>query len=432
MRDVVLVSLTVVLAAVALIHPWVGVMTWTWLSIMNPHKLAWAAQTLPLAALVAGCTLLGLVLTRDKRHFYVTPESALLICFMLWMCITLPFSFYPERSFPMWSRVLKIDFMILVTLVLLYSKRHIMAFASVVVFSLGFYGVKGGIFTIAHGGSYLVWGPGGSFIEGNNEIALALIMTIPLMRFLQLQLTGTWARRGLTMAMFLSAVAAVGTHSRGAFLAIIAMGFFFWLRSDKKWLMTFMVPLVAIVLIALMPAAWEDRMATIQTYEQDNSAMDRIRAWQMAYALAKDNFFGGGFDIYQRALFAIYAPAGSRTAAAHSIYFQVLGEHGFVGLFLFLAMWFATWRSAGWLYRNCKKKPEYRWASQLGGMCQVSLVGYAVGGAFLSLAYFDLPYNIMVLVILSKRLVQGRVVDDQVNAPSWFAFLNRRTPQRAT
>jgi hypothetical protein len=42
------------------------------------------------------------------------------------------------------------------------------------------------------------------------------------------------------------------------------------------------------------------------------------------------------------------------------------------------------------------------WCSDLGTMCQVSLVGYAVGGAFLSLAYFDLPYNIMVLVVLAR------------------------------
>ena len=32
-----------------------------------------------------------------------------------------------------------------------------------------------------------MWGPPDSFIEGNNELALALVMTIPLMRFLQLQ-----------------------------------------------------------------------------------------------------------------------------------------------------------------------------------------------------------------------------------------------------
>lgn len=41
-------------------------------------------------------------------------------------------------------------------------------------------------------------------------------------------------------------------------------------------------------------------------------------------------------------------------------------------------------------------------------MVQVSLLGYAVGGAFLSLAYFDLPYNMMVMVVLARKWVENR------------------------
>jgi hypothetical protein len=36
------------------------------------------------------------------------------------------------------------------------------------------------------------------------------------------------------------------------------------------------------------------------------------------------------------------------------------------------------------------------------------LVGYLVGGAFLDLAYFDLPYYIMGLVVLTYRWVLSR------------------------
>ncbi len=83
---------------------------------------------------------------------------------------------------------MKIDFMILVALAVLHSAQaRRWRSPGCCVASLGFYGVKGGIFTIATGGAYRVWGPPESFIEGNNELALALIMTIPLMRFLQLQ-----------------------------------------------------------------------------------------------------------------------------------------------------------------------------------------------------------------------------------------------------
>jgi probable O-glycosylation ligase (exosortase A-associated) len=94
--------------------------------------------------------------------------------------------------------------------------------------------------------------------------------------------------------------------------------------------------------------------------------------------------------------------------AAHSIYFQVLGEHGYIGLILFLLIWFFAFRTAAKIRADAPKRPETPWLGQLAGMCQVSLVGYAVGGAFLSLAYFDLPYNILVVLVVSLRWLQEK------------------------
>jgi putative inorganic carbon (HCO3(-)) transporter len=406
MRDALLISTIAGLVLYALVHPWVGIMAWTWISIMNPHRYSWAAADLPVAAAIAMATLLGILLTKDKRQFFITPETAVLISFMAWICITLPFSFDVEGSVEMWKRVMKIDFMILVALIVLHSRKQIIGLAAVLAGSIGFYGLKGGIFTVATGGAYRVWGPDGSFIEGNNEMALALVVAIPLLRFLQLQFSNRWAKHALTVVMILSALAAVGTQSRGALLAIVAMTFVLLLRSDRKVLIGALFAIVAIGLIAFMPGEWMVRMESIGTYEQDTSAMGRINAWWMAWNLACDRFFGGGFDLYTYSTFARYAPVADDVHAAHSIYFQVLGEHGFIGLFLFLLMWVLVWRSAGVLRKQGRQGPETRWVADLGSMCQVSLAGFGVGGAFLSLAYFDLPYNILVLVVLARRWMQ--------------------------
>ena len=408
MRDFVLGPIFIGVIVYGLIHPWIGILGWTWLSIMNPHAYAWRLNTMPVAAAIAGALLLGILVTRDRRNFFMTRETAVLMMFMIWISITLPFSFYFDHSFQMWNRVMKIDLMVLVAMVVLYSKKHIHALTWVLVGSLGFYGVKGGLFTIATGGSYRVWGPSNSYIEGNNEVALALIMIIPLMRFLQLTSDSVWVKRGLIAAMVLSAVAAIGSQSRGAFVAIAAMSTVLWIRSDKKALVAILIMLAATVLMSLMPEAWWERMGTITTYDQDASASGRINAWWMAFNLAKDNFFGGGFAIAKADLFALYAPNPSMVLAAHSIYFMVLGEHGFVGLFLFLLMWFFVWGSAGRLRKQGKKLPQTMWLSHLGAMCQVSLAGYAVGGAFLSLSYYDLPYNILILVVLGCRWLDGK------------------------
>ena len=403
MRNVLLGPIIVGLAAYGLLHPWVGVMGWTWLSIMNPHAYSWYLNSMPVAAAVAGATLLGVLLTRDRRQFFVTRETTVLMLFMLWMCITLPFSYYFEESFYLWNRVMKIDLMVLVAMTVLYSKRHITMLAWVLAGSLGFYGVKGGLFTLATGGGSMVWGPAGSYIGGNNEVALALVMIIPLMRFLQLTTESAWIKRSLMVAMLLCAVAALGSQSRGAFLAIAAMVSVLLWRSDKKIVVGVVLVVAGVALLSFMPEQWWTRMETISTYEQDASATGRLNAWWMAWNLAKANFFGGGFMIYTPDLFARYAPDPLDVHAAHSIYFMVLGEHGFVGLFLFLLLWFFVWRSAGRLRIQGQQSAQTQWLSHLGAMCQVSLAGYAVGGAFLSLSYYDLPYNILILVVLGCR-----------------------------
>jgi putative inorganic carbon (hco3(-)) transporter len=407
MRDIALALIILSICLAALRRPWIGIIGWTWISLMNPHALTWHLNTMPVAAAMAGSTLLGLVFTKDRRDFSITPETGVLIAFMLWMCITLPFSMNLDGSFVMWKRVMKIDLMILVSLVLLYSKKHLLTFVWVVAGSIGFYGVKGGLFTLLKGGAFLVWGPAG-FIEGNNELALALIVIIPLFRFLQLQVASKWGKRAITVTILLCIAAALGTYSRGALLALVAMGAALWWYGGRRIGMLLGVLLVSVVALMFLPEHWFVRMQTISDYQSDTSAMGRINAWLMTWNLASDRFFGGGFEIYDLNAFALYAPDPTDVHAAHSIYFQVLGEHGFVGLFLFLTLWFLVWWNAGRMRKEGRSEPQTQWLSDLGAMCQVSLVGYAVGGAFLSLAYFDLPYNILVMIVLGRRWIKRR------------------------
>ena len=408
MRDVVLALALAWLLFKALRQPWIGIMGWTWISIMNPHALSWKLHDAPVAMAMALATFVGVLVTKDRREFFITRETAALIAFMAWMCITLPFSFEMDMSLSLWSRVMKIDLMILVALVVLHSRQHIMALTWVLIGSLGFYGVKGGLFTLATGGSYRVWGPEGSYIEGNNEVALALVVVIPLMRFLQLTATNKWVKRALLVSMLLCAAAALGSQSRGALVAIVAMTAVLWWRGPNKIQGAVVVLMLGVTLIAFMPDTWSERMSTIQTYDQDTSATGRINAWWMAFNLAKSNFFGGGFMVSTASAFAAYAPNPLAVHAAHSIYFMVLGEHGFIGLFLFLLMWCLVWGSAGRMRKQGRVQPQTQWISDLGSMCQVSLAGYAVGGAFLSLAYYDLPYNILILVVLGCRWMDSK------------------------
>jgi probable O-glycosylation ligase (exosortase A-associated) len=162
--------------------------------------------------------------------------------------------------------------------------------------------------------------------------------------------------------------------------------------------------------LMFMPEKWHERMQTIENYEQDESAMSRINAWTTAVNVAKDRpLVGGGFDLHYAGVFASYATEPNGDRPAHSIYYQVLGEHGFAGLALFLLLWILVWRDASWIIRQSQSHKELHWASDLARMIQASLVGYAVGGAFLNLAYYDVPYNLLVVLVLTRMLVEKEI-----------------------
>jgi putative inorganic carbon (hco3(-)) transporter len=416
MRDILIATLVLLGSVAALRRPWIGIMVWTWLSIMNPHRFSYGwSYNAPLAAVVACATLTGLLISGQRESPFKGAPVPLLVLFMGWITLSWLFGLDRQGDYEQWLKAMKIDLMILVALSLLRTKRHIISLVWVAAGSLALLGAKGGLFTLVTGGTYRVWGPPDSFIEDNNEFALALVMTIPLLRFLQTQLQGRFARHGMTLVMVLCAAAAVGSYSRGAVLALIAMTLFLWWRGRNRTLGGIVILGVAISLLAFMPDMWEARMSTIGEYEQDRSAMGRISAWWNAWNLAFHYPFGVGFDAARPELFARFSPYPDFVHAAHSIYFQVLGNHGFIGLFIFLSMFATTWHSASWLRDQSDVAREAKWTVELGATCQASLLGYFTGGALLSLSYFDLPYDVLVVVVAARAWVARKAWESEAN-----------------
>lgn len=402
MRDIFV--FLVVLGSIPFIlkRPIIGIVIWTWLGYMNPHKLSWGFATdFPFAQIVALVTLVSLLISKEPKKIPWTKETIVLAFFIVWMCITTAFALYPSIAIVQLDKVLKIQLMTFVSLILLTERKHIDLVVWAVALSLGFYGIKGGIFTILTGGAYHVYGPPGTFIGGNNEVGLALLMTIPLIRYLHLEAKQGWLKLGLTGAIVLSLVSILGTQSRGALVGLIVMGLFFIWKSPRR-VVFFLLMLVAIpVMLGFMPETWWERMATIKNFEEDASAMGRIIAWKFAYSIALENFMGGGFE----------ALTVSGMRDVHSIYFEVLSEHGFFGLALYLMLLAFTWLSAGWVIRHTKKHEELKWANDLARMLQVSGMAYCASGAFLGLAYFDLIYLLIAIVVATRVLVADKLAE---------------------
>ena len=200
-------------------------------------------------------------------------------------------------------------------------------------------------------------------------------------------------------------------------LGLAVVGLMLWLKAKNKLMPFVLGASFLAVLPHVMPAEWFERMNTIKTYEEDASATNRIDAWQKGIEIANLRITGGGYE---------YLP-NSNGVDAHSIYFEVLSEHGYPGLVLFLALGVMTWMKAGKVRRLAGKINGLAWARDLGAMIQVSLAGYACSGAFLGLAYFDFLYGIVVLVVVLHEIVM-RAVSDSVAAPDAAASFARHSP----
>lgn len=372
---------------------------------MNPHKLAWGfATTIPFALMTATITISAYVFSKEPKRLPWTPETILLVIYFGWVTFTTFFAFYPQAAWLQWDKVWKIQLMVLLSAMLITDRKRLEGLVWVIALSFAFYGVKGGIFTILKGGVHHVQGPAGTFIGGNNELGLAMIMTVPLIRYLHLQATNQLIKFGLASAMVLTLISAIGTQSRGALLAASAMGGFLWLKSRNKFSTAIFI-LVAIVLVAaIMPPQYWERMNTIKTYEQDASAMGRINAWHVAFNVAKERVTGGGFETFKSPTFDRYAPNPDDVHDVHSVYFEAMGEQGFIGLGLFLLIGLTAWRTGRKIVKECKQDPGRKWAVDLALMTQVSLIGYATGGAFLGLSYFDYPYDLVIILVLTYQI----------------------------
>lgn len=412
MRDLLVTLIVIASLPMIFKRPYIGAVMWIWISVMNPHTQSWGfARTYPFAAIIAATTIVSLVLTKEDKRLPATSVVKAFITFFVWMCVTAVFAIHPDQIGEQWMKVTKISLMTLVVLMVLKKRHHVESMIWSIVVSIGYYGVKGGIFTLRSGGSERVWGPEGTFIAGNNEVALAFVMVIPLMYYLATLTKQKYGRYALYASMALCGLSALGSYSRGALLAVGAMSIFLWLKAKEKVAVGLAMVILVPPMFFLMPAQWFERMDTIKTYTEDQSAMGRINAWQMAFNLANDRLFGGSFQIYDGGVFALYAPVPSDVHAAHSIYFQVLGEHGWIGLFLYVLLGILTWRSATWIAKNTARDADFKWAHNLALMIQASLIGFAVGGAFLSLAYFDVPYYLMVAIVATRMIVEQELKD---------------------
>jgi probable O-glycosylation ligase (exosortase A-associated) len=413
------------------ISPFNGVLIWYIFSLGNFHTMVFGPfATLNYAYIIAILTCISWAISRTERlNLPITPLVVLTLLFAFWITFTSWFALVPgDDVWIKWSTVQKILFMCLVGYALSTTRERLNQLIWVIVLTLGLWGVKGAISGILHGGGK-IHGPDQGALSDNNDFGLGLILILPLLFYHWHLATNRHLRRGLMLMGFLVSVAVLLTYSRGALVGACAMGAVFWFKSRAKFVTGFLILTIAVSVYAFAPSAWFERMGTIESFDTDGSAMSRIHLWKVSLRIAELHpLTGGGFRVTFSPIVTNDMLRGTnlerltKPRAVHSIYFDALSEHGWIGLGLFLMIGIYSWINCSWLIRNSRDRPDLEWANLLGRMGQAVLVGYAVAGAFASQAYLDEYWCIIFIFEAARRIVARNVSSAAAAASGNYRF----------
>ena len=424
MHDILILAIILGSVPICFFKPYFGVLMWTWIAYFSPHRFAFSPTVyyFPVAIVIAVPTLTGLLFTRDMNRRIFTREMVVMLLLWVWLGVTLvyaanepAFAGHIDAGKFMLERISKILLMTVVMALLVNSHKKLKYLYLVTALSFGLLAVKGTMFGWSTGWTSRVWGPPDSFIADNNDFALALNMSLPIMFYLA-QDTESRLLRVLLRVLFVAGIISVVlTYSRGGLIGLAAVLVVIAIKSKKKLIAG--VTLTACILLVLnfAPEKWMARMQTISEGTQDETAHERVITWGFAWNLVKDYpITGGGLEAFPDvALFQAYTPErlpnGYKASSAHSIYFQVLGETGFVGLGLFLLSLAFALASTRKIRKLSQRMPALSWLKPYANMVETGLIGFMISGAFLSRPYFDFFFQFIATVVIIKILSRREI-----------------------
>jgi probable O-glycosylation ligase (exosortase A-associated) len=405
MRDLVLALFLIGIFPVAISRPFIGLLVYLFLSVASPHRLTWGfAYEIPWAQLFAIPLIFSVILRGDYSLLKQLKHWSLPLLLLGWAAMTTLFSLSPEVAGEKLSALAKLNLGCLLILAIVKTPRETRITLLVIAMSIGIYGFKGAIFMMSTGGIHRVAGPPESNLGDNNALALALIVVTPILAWAAMSEARKLLRGVYFATVAASILSAVGTYSRGGFLGLATVLTVYIIRSGS--ILRYGLMLVPVIAIALnfMPEQFWQRINSINDYQTDNSSLERLHTWQAMYNLANDRLTGGGFSAYTNPASVLpYAPTlDFPVRAAHSNYFQVLGDHGWIGLTIFLLIIIATFVRLQRIIKRARKLGDTD-TRQLGYALQASILAYCVSGTFLSMAYWEAAWYLIAVIVTVAR-----------------------------
>jgi len=403
MRDLIFACFWVVLFPAAFLSAHIGVLLWIWVSLAVPNLLLYdLLADFPFNKVVAGLTILSICFHPKNFKLYFDKITALYITFLLVGVVSQWMSFANfTLGDELFQKVIK-EFVLFICIIGVMNTRHRLHMV-VVIFCIAI-GLEVAFETAAYvatGGGHRV--VGNVSFGDNNGLALVALMIVPLSIYVAKYSGDPRMQKAFKFFTFGCVAGVVITFSRGGFIGLVAiLAVMFW-RSDKKFLFFALAAVVLVAGLILVPAAWFERIDSIKDADSSLSFLGRVIAWKVSVLVALDRpFYGSGFHgIQSHAVWDIYFPlsgtfGGIDTSgidtpprAAHSIFFEVLGDLGFLGLFIYLTILATLLLTCRSIAKRCKSIASLGWAWNLARQLEISLIGFIVAGSALSEAYFE-------------------------------------------
>jgi putative inorganic carbon (HCO3(-)) transporter len=380
--------------------PFVATLGYVWVDTFQPQTVAYIIlNEVPVAMIMGLIALAGYFLLDRRSPPRLTMQTMLQVSMAIWVTVTLLWAQVPAAAWVKWDWAFKtIAFATFIPYVI-RSRVQIEAFAQTYVFSLAANFVPYGLKVLISGGGYginlgLQSGNGG-LAEGG-LLSTSCLMAVPLAIFLASHSQLIPKLKVLPLAYWgiagLAVVTAVGTYERSALIGLVVLGIYMWARTKHKVGFGMVLALAAVVIIYTSSGAWNLRVSTLGDYQSDNSALVRVLVWKWTLQFAASHPLGGGFVAYLVNHVDIPASGGLPPytefgRAFHSSYFEVLGEQGYPGIFMFLLLagstFYTLWRTA----QKARPYPELQWVVGLSNAVQSGLAVFMSAGAFVGIAF---------------------------------------------
>ena len=413
MRDYALMGILLSFVFLALYRPWLGVLGLAVLGFMHPQGYGDGfMKTFPAYMVLFAATGIGYLVEqfRQKRLPQIYWDWRLVSLALLfgWFFVSTHHALAPFAAREKLVEVLKILPPLILVWLLIDTREKLFLLIATIALSIALVVIKGGYWAVMTGFHDRVYGPPGSQYGDNNEFAVAVAMSIPLL-FIWMRETQDRALRWMILALVvLSYLSALSSWSRGGMLSLIAMTLLLVWYGRRKFIAIPLVLLGMLTASVIFSEKWLGRMGSILAFEEDASAQSRMGVWRVGWeAAVKHPLVGNGFDSWP-----ILSASNGGIMDWHSAYIELLAEHGFVGLVIWGGLIAGTLLSLGFLARSGRRTKQ-PWVASYAGMLQASLVAYLAGALTLGIAYWELPFWSIICTAVMVRLAKNQTPGNQ-------------------